>query len=444
MRYDTVADAVFEDSPLVTRRGNYLDHRRVVAAAGRGRIKPREQTACAAENGLKSCPDTTPATCRIHKFVAGELTVSGMAGCRRWDNKLIELDTHLRCAYLPLENYREHAERWQEMMLGTVSFSARPDDESLTGRPFVRVPMPSLGASGTPVPTCEVWGAEGRFNYGRRNGVCYGHNDDILFGAIQLSEVDFDTTDTREAGKTPLQQATETAYMAIFGLLDALDFPHVLRFWNYMADITGNSHGLERYRQFNMGRQDGFLHSGRQVAGGAVPAASAVGFEVGPLTIYFLAGRGPTPIAIENPRQVSAYHYPREYGPRSPTFSRASVARLGGNEMLFLSGTASIVGHRTLHAGDVVAQVHETLANIGAMVDEANRVAPDAGFTMQALCYKVYVRREQDVGTIHDELRCALGPSARLMFLKADICRADLLMEIEATAGHPMNFALAT
>lgn len=328
-------------------------------------------------------------------------------------------------------------------MLGTVGFCALTDAPSATpDRPFIQVPMPPLGIAGAAIPTCEVWCAEGRVSYGQHNGVCYGHNDDVLFGAIQLTESAFDTASVRTAGKTPLQQATEEAYKAIFSLSDKLRFPHILRFWNYMADITGDSHGLERYRQFNMGRQDGFLSSGRKVTGGVVPAASAVGFESGPLTVYFLAGRGAAPVAIENPRQVSAYAYPREYGPRSPTFSRASMARLCGNDVLFLSGTASIVGHRTLHAGDVIAQVRETLANITAMVEEANRVAPEAGFTLGDLCYKVYVRHQKDVGAIHDELRRALGESARLMFLKADICRPDLLMEIEATAGHPIDFAV--
>jgi chorismate lyase / 3-hydroxybenzoate synthase len=44
---------------------------------------------------------------------------------------------------------------------------------------------------------------------------------------------------------------------------------------------------------------------------------------------------------------------------------------------------------------------------------------------------------------IETELRRALGYSARLLFLKADICRQDLLLEIEATAGHPLEFAIS-
>ncbi|WP_245549226.1 hypothetical protein [Noviherbaspirillum massiliense] len=328
-------------------------------------------------------------------------------------------------------------------MLGTISFTPRGQNPApaMENLPFAQVLMPALDLNGEVGSACEVWSGKGSFTYGLRKGVRYGHNDEILFGAIQLDDAQFDNASVRAAGKTPLQQASETAYLEIFGLLDALQFPHILRFWNYIANITGESHGLERYRQFNMGRQDGFLASGRKVMG-SVPAASAVGYEQGPLTIYFLAGRGEAPVAIENPRQVSAYKYPQEYGPRSPTFSRASVARLGDDNVLFLSGTASIVGHRSMHVGDVLAQTRETLANITAMVGEANRVAPDAEFSLGDLCYKVYVRHPKDVPAIHGELRRALGESARLMFLKADICRQDLLVEVEATAGHPLEFAI--
>ena len=349
----------------------------------------------------------------------------------------------LQCAYLDFESFTKNFGQSQRKMLGAVCFTAlaSPSTVTASGAPLAHVAMPALDVAGATNSTCEVWGADGAFTYGRRDALRYGHNEEILFGVIQLSEADFDTDLVRAAGKTPLQQAGESAYRALFELIDELNFPHILRVWNYIADINGSSHGTERYRQFNTGRQDGFLGNGRKVTG-SVPAASAVGFREGPLTIYFLAGRGVTPIAIENPRQVSAYEYPEAYGPRSPTFSRASVARFGGSDVLFLSGTASIVGHETLHIGDVVAQTRETMTNIAAMVDEANRVAPQAGFTLSSLCYKVYVRHAQDVTAIHDELRRTLGPAARLMFLQADICRANLVMEIEATAGHPMDFSV--
>lgn len=354
------------------------------------------------------------------------------------DRKLTRLQTHkLQCAYLPLAKYQESVIQWQDRMLGAICFSARSSPTAFEGHaPLVHVPMPALGDDGSLLPVCEIWGSDASFSYGERNGVRYGCNEHLLFGVIQLNEDEFSLAD----GRSPLQLASERAYAQIFELADTLAFPHILRFWNYMADINGESHGMERYRQFNMGRQEGFLQRGRHVVG-SVPAASAVGFEHGPLTVYFLAGRGAAPTVIENPRQVSAYDYPSEYGPRSPTFSRASVCTVGDDHVLFLSGTASIVGHRTLHQGDVAAQTRETLANIEAMVAEANRVEPQAEFTAADLCYKVYVRYPQDVALIDSELRRILGPATRRMFIRADICRGDLLMEIEATAGHPLELA---
>lgn len=347
----------------------------------------------------------------------------------------------LKCAYLSYPLEVKSAAAWQAELLGTVCF-ATPDQAAVSpgAAPLARVPMPALLASGAQVSTCEVWCGDGEVRHGRRGPLHFGYNQDLLFGAVQLDEAQFDTAEVALAGKTPLQQASETAYNAIFGLLDELAFPHVLRFWNYIADINTDSHGIERYRQFNTGRQDGFLHSGRAIKGAVVPAASAVGCDPGPLTVYFLAGRGSAPVAIQNPRQVNAFDYPSEYGPRAPTFSRASVAQLGGAPVLFLSGTASIVGHQSVHVGDVAAQVRETLANIAAMVAEANRVAPEAGFRMEDLCYKIYVRRAGDLALIERTLRAALPASTRLLFLRADICRHDLLLEIEATAGHPMQY----
>lgn len=349
----------------------------------------------------------------------------------------------LRCAYLPVEKYKESAAQWKNGLLGTVCFSSAPSECNIAAlnMPLAQLPMVSLEADGMSGAACEVWGVDSAVTYGQHNGLRYAHNDELLFGVIQLPEAQFDATGLRESGKTPLQQAVESAYRTIFRVTDDLHFPHILRFWNYLADINGETYGMERYRQFNMGRQDGFLRSGRKVTG-AVPAASAVGFDAGPLTVCFLAGRGAAPVAIENPRQVNAYAYPQDYGPRSPTFSRASVARIGDDDVLFLSGTASIVGHRTLHVGDVVAQTHETMVNIAAMVEEANRVVPQARFALSDLCYKVYVRHPRDVAAIDTELRRTLGASARRMFLRADICRQDLLMEIEATAGHPLEFAM--
>jgi enamine deaminase RidA (YjgF/YER057c/UK114 family) len=152
------------------------------------------------------------------------------------------------------------------------------------------------------------------------------------------------------------------------------------------------------------------------------------------LLIAFLAGRV-APRNIENPRQISAYLYPQTYGPRSPTFSRASLVRIRKNDVLFISGTASIVGHSTLHHGNVVAQTHETINNIKAVLDETNQslLADQPKFNLSNLYYTVYVRRPADFCSVRTILTHCVGDEVKAVFLQADMCREDLLVEIEAT-----------
>lgn len=330
---------------------------------------------------------------------------------------------------LSIAEFLKQPEQWKSGVLGAHFYSADVLDIQTQAVPSMHVPMSRLDVENS---ICEVWQGSGQPTQGQSDVIHYRYDDDVLFGVLVLPEAEFEAG----ADKTPLQQATESAYRQIFALLDTLHFPYLFRIWNYMADINANSFGLERYVQFNLGRQDAFLAHGRDVAGN-VPAACALGTHQGPLTISFLAGRV-MPQCIENPRQISAYEYPQQYGPRSPTFSRASLVRLGLDDVLFISGTASIVGHATLHPNDVVAQTRETMANIEAVLTEANRLIGEPKFDLSSLYYKVYVRNPADLEQIRNELTHCVGSTLKAVYLQADVCRQDLLLEIETTAGHPM------
>lgn len=262
---------------------------------------------------------------------------------------------------------------------------------------------------------------------GQHAGLAWRRCGDLLFGVIAID----DGGVAPAPSDTPLRQAAYDAYARIFRLLDDQGLPHLWRLWNYMADINGESHGLERYRQFNMGRGDAFEAGARSVVG-RVPAACALGVASGPLTVAFLAG--PTPIvAVENPRQVSAFLYPDRYGPRSPTFSRAALAHPPGQELLFVSGTASIVGHETVHPGDVRAQTVESLDNIAAVLAAASARARTGPYAPGDLGYRAYVRYAADLDVVREAVVQRLG-GAPVSYVQADVCRADLLVEIEGQA----------
>jgi enamine deaminase RidA (YjgF/YER057c/UK114 family) len=268
----------------------------------------------------------------------------------------------------------------------------------------------------------EIWSTPHRLGSGRHSRVHYRHGHGILFGSISLHEGE------------GLHATTAEVYREIFATLDQAAYPYLLRVWNYLPQINLETQGSERYWQFNSGRRSALIGSGRDLKG-QVPAACALGSVTdSPLVVYFLASRE-APVAIENPRQLSAYEYPAQYGPK-PVFSRASVLPDSSGATLFISGTASIVGHRTVHVGDVAAQTHETLTNIEALLDEANRAAQRSRargrFGLETLAYKVYVRNSADLPVVQSRIQAALAAKVPIVYLQADICRPDLLVEIEA------------
>jgi chorismate lyase/3-hydroxybenzoate synthase len=332
----------------------------------------------------------------------------------------------LQLEYLSSHEVASQSSSWWQGVLGVVGFEKTPNID------FARVPVTaSMTRSLCADDLCEVWRVAGPavpLSSGSAHArVSYRFSDDLLFGSLNITERDIEAHG--EAGA--LQRATEIAYQEIFDVLDETEHRHLIRIWNYLPEINAQAGGDERYRHFNSARQMAFRKSGRATMG-TVPAACALGSPAGsPLSIYFLAARRP-PRMIENPRQTSAYHYPPKFGRHSPIFSRACVWGESGRARLFVSGTASIVGHETIHRGDVVAQTRETMVNIGALLEEANRIVGPSHYSLNDLKLKVYVRKPSDLPAIESALSELLNPVAAIVYLQADVCREDLLVEIEA------------
>lgn len=325
----------------------------------------------------------------------------------------------------PLHAERLSPEAWLQQAASTTP--------PLGGLGWGCVGGPALASLHTPVlcaqgPWVDAWRSASKALRAGRSGVVHWQEDGHwAFGQLEVAEADIDLAET-----------ARRAYRDVFAALQDCGQPHMLRLWNYLPRINADGGGLERYRQFNIGRQQAFIDAGRDAFESA-PAACALGTtgaQSGGLAIRFLAGRVP-PRPVENPRQVSAYRYSTAHGPRAPTFSRAALADAGGGRVvLFISGTASIVGEQSLHPGDVIAQTEETLRNLQAVLHAA-MARCSARFTLADLQSTVYLRHAADAPAVLALLSKAvpLAPAPRCV--QADICRAELLVEIEAHAFAP-------
>jgi enamine deaminase RidA (YjgF/YER057c/UK114 family) len=329
---------------------------------------------------------------------------------------------------------RRKGERWWGDVLAVVRY-ARAGEAPGCARadlPAALVHLPVLAGRGAGV---EVWRLAGPMRSGRLGRVQYRRQERLLFAALSIAEQEFAvpgaTAPQCQAGA--LREATRAAYHELFEVLCALGYPHLLRIWNVLPQIHGATHRGERYWDFNGGRQDAFIGVRREITGN-VPAASALGSpQAGPLTVNCIASHC-AQIPLGNPRQVNPWDYPAQYGPQSPTFARGCIES-GPAQTLFVSGTASIVGHETAHAGDVREQTRETLRNIDSVLAAANAHLGAPRHALERLSYKVYVRRPEDLAHVERELRGAVGPEAQVLFLNAEICRRDLLVEIEAVGS---------
>lgn len=241
-----------------------------------------------------------------------------------------------------------------------------------------------------------------QFNCGHFSGL---ESADIIIGECHVEQF------------LKLEEQIENAYLDLIEFLTLRGKGHIWRCWNRIPRINDQERGTERYKLFCTGRHRAFLET-KNLGKTDLPAATAVGTDDPFITIRFVASNSKGR-SIENPNQVSAYHYPRRYGKNSPSFARAYLAC----GTLFISGTASIRGHQSLHENDLYGQLEESQQRIGELIQDHEVKALTA-----------YVRDTKHMPTVDKFLRTSYPKVADIQLEKADICRRELLVEIEAIA----------
>jgi chorismate lyase/3-hydroxybenzoate synthase len=217
-----------------------------------------------------------------------------------------------------------------------------------------------------------------------------------------------------------------------------------VRLWNFIPGILEPLGELpHRYMVFNAGRFAAYTrwYRHRDRFDRYVATASGVGHAGEDLVIHCLAARSPG-MPVENPRQVAAYRYSARYGPQPPCFARATRLDARGARSLLVGGTASVRGEDSLYAGDVAAQIEETLRNLAAVAAAGAVAARPAGAADEARegeleryrSLRVYHVRDEDLPGIRAAVAASFRRLELLELVSADLCRPELLVEIEGIA----------
>jgi chorismate lyase / 3-hydroxybenzoate synthase len=354
----------------------------------------------------------------VNRTKSNQCVVEQGAGSSTVTSRIPVSNAHaLRMAYVETARLESLLTASPSNFLGIVRHDRNPREaNSATACPVVCLDMPQFNGP----PLAEVWTSPLPVTYRQTGGIHCAMNDEVLFGALQVEE----------SPGTLLDTVTYNAYRRLLVQTRALGYPHLLRVWNYFPHINCESDGLERYQRFCAGRHQA-LAEGLSDFPRALPAGTAVGTRSGPLKIHFLAARQPG-TQVENPRQVSAYEYPRIYGPRSPSFARATLRPSISGSHLLIAGTASVVGHVSEHIGEPHKQTLEIVHNLNALITHTEQLH---GITRgqwygQAL-FKIYIRHPEHFATVRDILREQLPSHTQVLYLQGEMCRSELLLEVE-------------
>ena len=211
---------------------------------------------------------------------------------------------------------------------------------------------------------------------------------------------------------------------------------NIYRQWNYIQGITVLNDGSQNYQEFNDARS--IFYSSCSWDNG-YPAATGIGTSRGGVMIEFSAimDENVANKPIDNPLQIAAHNYSQQVldgkvieelkERTTPKFERA---RILGNT-IFISGTAAIKGEHSNHSTNAVEQTAETMEIMDNLVTKENIPAENNGSHYRFL--RVYVKNEYDIPAVREYMETHY-PTAVKHYLVADICRPELLVEIEGLA----------
>lgn len=228
--------------------------------------------------------------------------------------------------------------------------------------------------------------------------------------------------------------------------LEQMPIDSIIRQWNYIEQITKITGDTQHYQDFNDARSHFYAKSQWRTG---YPAATGIGTDFGGIMVEvdceMLRSTSEKIVPLDNPLQIAAHKYSQqvligEVDPSfkiktTPKFERAKAFVLYDCAKIYISGTAAIRGEESLTDVSIEQQTIITLENIEYLISKKNLANYGVSVRNEPIIrvFRVYLKYSKDM----DAARAIIEqryPYLPTIYVLTDVCRDELLIEIEGVA----------
>lgn len=300
--------------------------------------------------------------------------------------------------------------------------------------PVTLVPQPLLPQGGCALDIYTLDGAA-EVRIEQFEGVCYG-----LLGSGEEQMIFVEGIVSSDFGAGVAEQSREI-FEKLEKILAKYDYlvDDIVRQWNYIGNIVNYRHGKQNYQEFNDART---IYYNKGVWSNGYPAATGIGASFEGVVVGCIAFKNRHRKAvypIDNPLQVAAHIYSKDVlidnaanaVKSTPKFERAKLIETAQGVCCFVSGTAAIRGEQSVDACSVGEQTIRTIENIECLVSKQNLLRSGCrAYDLKYAKLHIFVKHAEDFESVRTEVSKAY-PQVAVTYSVADVCRSELLVEIE-------------
>ena len=263
----------------------------------------------------------------------------------------------------------------------------------------------------------EVWETSDEVSHEKYNDIYISKNNNYLFGLAIIENI---------GSYEELKLNIQKKYSDFYKISDENKMS-IVKIWHYLPQLLKTYNDKKtNYSLLCEAREIVYKNYYKDLS---YPAATVIGIEGNKILIYFLAAICKNYKVIENIRQVSSYNYPQNIFSEKPMFSRAvSFKTTYENvEKIIISGTASIKGYQSMHTKNLIKQLDEALKNYKTFLEIENNISNTCRVYLSKIQkdnYNIIINRLEEIFDYN-----------QYVLLQGDICRKELLIEIEGISS---------